>query len=390
MNIGLVRAGVKASGGFERVLARAASVLRQAGHDVTDLLTSGSSSNRLFGASLSPMVEQQSHFFEYMRMMEAFTSLDTYSYYLIISAHPPSFAVHHPRHLSIFMHHQRTFYDAAEVWETAGFEPLEIHRAAVETVRRADQVLLDDVSYFLAGSREVANRLGRFNSISENVGIIRCGPGLEPYIDPGIPGATVLCVSRQTFLKRTELFVHGLSYLPHVEAILAGDGDRLPWVRHLASRLLGEDLPTDPLTAEDIWMNRGVVPEGYPPGPCDQRLQILGRVSDALLNGLYLRARCVVAPAFGEDYGLTAVEALAFGRPLIVCTDGGCLTEFVVDGVNGYVVEPSGEAIAEAVDHLVDNPALAAEMGRKGRELFASYTWEQADATLLSAVQELV
>ena len=60
-------------------------------------------------------------------------------------------------------------------------------------------------------------------------------------------------------------------------------------------------------------------------------------------------AGCAVAPAYLEDYGITAVEAMAYGLPLIVCEDGGGLPWFVEDGVTGFVVEPTGRAIAEAM-----------------------------------------
>ena len=69
-------------------------------------------------------------------------------------------------------------------------------------------------------------------------------------------------------------------------------------------------------------------------------VEIAGRVDDARLAQLYREAPCVVAPAYEEDYGLTAVEAMRFGTPVIVCRDGGGLPGIVRHGFDGLVVEP--------------------------------------------------
>ena len=74
------------------------------------------------------------------------------------------------------------------------------------------------------------------------------------------------------------------------------------------------------------------------------------------LGALYRGALCVVAPALDEDYGLTALEAMLHGKPVIVCRDGGGLADLVEDGVTGIVVEPDGPSIAAAVASLTADP----------------------------------
>jgi len=59
----------------------------------------------------------------------------------------------------------------------------------------------------------------------------------------------------------------------------------------------------------------------------------LGRVSDEELAGLYAGARAVLMPAM-EEFGITAVEAQAAGRPVIAAAAGGAL-ETVLDGRTG-------------------------------------------------------
>lgn len=80
-------------------------------------------------------------------------------------------------------------------------------------------------------------------------------------------------------------------------------------------------------------------------GPERQRLEriagpgaeLLGRVDDADLAGLYAEASVVLAPGV-EDFGFAPVEAHWAGRPVVAVAAGGAL-ETVRDGVDGLLVE---------------------------------------------------
>ena len=105
----------------------------------------------------------------------------------------------------------------------------------------------------------------------------------------------------------------------------------------------------------------------------------IGHVPDSDLVGLYQRALCVVAPAYREDYGLTALEAMVHGKPVIACRDGGGLLGAVHDGENGLVVEPTAAALADAVRRLRTDPALRRHLsdgrGRRPRRTRGSGRW---------------
>ncbi|NNE96459.1 MAG: glycosyltransferase, partial [Acidimicrobiales bacterium] len=108
------------------------------------------------------------------------------------------------------------------------------------------------------------------------------------------------------------------------------------------------------------------------------RVRFHGHVPERDRNRLYNESVCVVAPALNEDYGLTVLEAWQQERPVIVCSDGGGLTELVTDGVNGLVVEPTPFAIAQAVDRLCNDPVLGDSLVEGGRESLAVITWPGA------------
>ncbi len=79
--------------------------------------------------------------------------------------------------------------------------------------------------------------------------------------------------------------------------------------------------------------------------------RFLGRASDEELVRLYARARAVVVGAI-EEFGITAVEAQAAGRPVIAARAGGAL-ETVLDGSTGLLAAPDDRtSFAQAIRDL--------------------------------------
>ena len=93
------------------------------------------------------------------------------------------------------------------------------------------------------------------------------------------------------------------------------------------------------------------------------RVKFLGRMSSDDLLHEYASALCVVCPAFDEDYGLTCLEAMALGKPVIACADGGGYVELIEDGVDGFLVEATGPAIASR-DRTAERSGAGPRHGR--------------------------
>jgi trehalose synthase len=89
----------------------------------------------------------------------------------------------------------------------------------------------------------------------------------------------------------------------------------------------------------------------------------LGNVEVGALNQI---SRAAVRSSLREGFGLAASEALWRGTPVVGGTGGGTALQ-VRDGVDGYLADDA-DAIAARVGELVDDPGLAIEMGRAGRE----------------------
>ncbi len=76
-------------------------------------------------------------------------------------------------------------------------------------------------------------------------------------------------------------------------------------------------------------------------------VELLGRVSDEELLGMYAKAKGFIALARDEDFGMTVVEAEAAGTPVIAFNGGG-FKETVEDGVTGVLIDATDEKTIES------------------------------------------
>jgi glycosyltransferase involved in cell wall biosynthesis len=104
-------------------------------------------------------------------------------------------------------------------------------------------------------------------------------------------------------------------------------------------------------------------------GPLRQLFpQAVGFVPPAELGRYYERAAVVVVPSRREGYGMAAREAMAHGRPVVATAVGG-LRDAIEDGVTGLLVLPRDvEALRQATDRLLQDPALRRRLGAAARD----------------------
>lgn len=106
-------------------------------------------------------------------------------------------------------------------------------------------------------------------------------------------------------------------------------------------------------------------------------VQLVGRVSDEELAGLYAAASAVVVPSLHEGFGLPALEGMAAGVP-VVAARTSALPEVVGDG--GVLVEPTRDGIAEGILYAVSGDSEIARLALLGRERARDFTWEKSAA----------
>jgi glycosyltransferase involved in cell wall biosynthesis len=118
-----------------------------------------------------------------------------------------------------------------------------------------------------------------------------------------------------------------------------------------------------------------------------EQVRFLGYVEDEVLAGLYASATVFVLPSQDEGFGLTALEAMASGVPVIV-SDGGALPEIVGEaGLIFYLSNPL--SLENALRECLSNTKLRSELKQKGLLRAEQFSWKKTAELVWKNLNEL-
>jgi glycosyltransferase involved in cell wall biosynthesis len=264
---------------------------------------------------------------------------------LVIASKFPTYFVRHPRKVAWLIHQYRAAYELCGT-PYSDFAHTELDVGLRDTLIRLDTEMLSECRKVYTNAQNTAARLAKFNGLSATA--LYHPPRLASRLKSGPYGNYVLSVGRLESVKRVDLIVQAMAATdPSIPLIVAGDGTQRANVERVGETLGVQD-----------------------------RVKFLGSVDDEQLIDLYANALAVIYPPYDEDFGYVTLEAFLARRPVITCTDSGGPKEFVVDGMNGYITEPTPDAIAEAIMRLVGHPAHARAFGHAGHEVASRVTWD--------------
>jgi glycosyltransferase involved in cell wall biosynthesis len=99
-------------------------------------------------------------------------------------------------------------------------------------------------------------------------------------------------------------------------------------------------------------------------------ITLTGPVYDEDKEKLYSKCDIFIYPTHEDAFGLVNLEAMRAGIP-IISSDQGSIPEVVIDGLNGFIVNPKNvEMLVDRVFKLIDNEELRINMGNTGRKLY--------------------
>lgn len=115
-----------------------------------------------------------------------------------------------------------------------------------------------------------------------------------------------------------------------------------------------------------------------------------GAVEQERLPAYYNAADVMAMPSYYESFGLAALEAMACATPVVASKVGGLQT-FIEHGSAGYLIpRQCPEPFAHAIDTLLANPALAADMGSAARRKASKMSWDRTANAMLKCYQPLL
>ena len=113
-----------------------------------------------------------------------------------------------------------------------------------------------------------------------------------------------------------------------------------------------------------------------------------GHVDDHTKHVVVQRSWVHLLPSRKEGWGLAVVEAAQHGVPTIGYRASGGLTDSIVDGVTGLLVDDRDELI-ERLEELLSDPVLRAELGAKAEARSREFSWPQSAAAMRSVLDSV-
>lgn len=226
-------------------------------------------------------------------------------------------------------------------------------------MRRSLARLLAQRGHAICVSQATADELLRHagGAMADRVHVIH--EGVSPVFTPDAPAAEERPCGGQPYILSTgkisprkniagviAAFAAVAHRLPHHLVLAGGDGWDVDEVHRMASTAAIAD-----------------------------RIHFAGFVTDRRLRALYAGASAYVHPSLYEGFGLTVLEAMACGCPVIT-SDRASLPE--VAGDAALLVDPTDTAaIASALRRVCDEPGTAAELRARGLRRAGEFTWER-------------
>ncbi len=113
-----------------------------------------------------------------------------------------------------------------------------------------------------------------------------------------------------------------------------------------------------------------------------------GHVDDATKHAVVQRSWVQLLPSRKEGWGLAVIEAAQHGVPTIGYRSSGGLTDSVVDGVTGLLVDDHTQLV-DALEQLLGDRVLREELGAKAAVRARDFSWPQSAAAMRSVMESV-
>jgi glycosyltransferase involved in cell wall biosynthesis len=222
-----------------------------------------------------------------------------------------------------------------------------------------ERLAMHSAETIISVSKHTTLRL-RANGFKRQVVTVPLGVDLASIytINPSLQKSDVIFVGRLVAHKNVDLLIKAIAIAkveyPHVVAKIVGNGPEKPALTRLISQLDLED-----------------------------NMSLIGTVErDSDLYGLMKASKMFVLPSIREGFSVVALEANAAGIPVITTNHpDNAARELVTDGINGYLVNPTAEAIADGIMTILEN-----RHSMKPKNDILQYDWDAVAENIKKAI----
>ncbi|NTH65955.1 glycosyltransferase family 4 protein [Agrobacterium rhizogenes] len=178
--------------------------------------------------------------------------------------------------------------------------------------------------------------------------------------------------------KRFILYVGGLDWRKNVKSAIEAFAQLPADLRRKYSFVMAGDHPKSPLRdLEKRWKKLGLPERDF---------VVIGHVTDRELVALYKEADLAIQPSLLEGFGLTALEAMMCGTP-VIASNTGALPEVIGD--REFLFDPSDvEDIARVMQQALCNRQATKAMAERQRKRAAEFSWAKSAAIAITAMKE--
>jgi glycosyltransferase involved in cell wall biosynthesis len=199
-------------------------------------------------------------------------------------------------------------------------------------------------------------------------------------LDYGVPEERVLTVS--TGINMDLPLLEESASTPEPVILFVGSEWGIKGGEELAAafKLVRQKMPS-----AELWV------VGAQPPVIQEGMRVFGRVKLGDLDRLFRKASLVCVPSRVERASMLALDAAAYGLPVIT-TPFGAGAERVRDGVTGLLVDPRNtEEFAAAIVALLEDQDRARDMGRAGRTMVEKeFTWDAVGGKIANRIRSLL
>ena len=288
-----------------------------------------------------------------------------------ITLQPDSHCIRHTNHIIYFQHHIKQYYDL--FWQSfkhkKGIRKKIVYLLLTLIYRLADSIYLTPNlkrSRIIVNSQTVGTRLKKYNRIS-NFNIIHPGCNMVEAISQAQSTTLseshrknerffILAFSRLNVIQKgIDVIIKTAQFMPDYDFVIAGPYDTT------IETIEGQTLPSNVQL-------------------------IVKEFSEQEKAELFSNCDVFLAPYIQEDFGITPLEANAYGKPVVYCDDSGEIVEIQKHKDTGFMCRRIPQEIAKGIEYCIKNRVY---MKTACIDNASKYTWNKFECFFRTYINDL-